>query len=94
MIGLNERCVNGSADPGGENWALSQPEEVVGGHAELPPEWYARGLESKVVQAQAMEHMIHFLFNDEPLDSAPYSEEHYCRSFLPSSKCPGSPCPR
>lgn len=93
MIGLQDRCVNEPTDPF-ESWSLTQPYEVVGGHADLTPEWYESGMESKLTQAMSMEHLIHFLLNDEPLESAPYSEEQYCRNFLPSSQCKGSPCPR
>jgi hypothetical protein len=35
MIGLQDRCVNGPTDPS-ESWSLTQPYEVVGGHADLP----------------------------------------------------------
>ncbi|GAQ82832.1 hypothetical protein KFL_001260020 [Klebsormidium nitens] len=93
MIGVNERCVDGSIDPG-EIWSLAQPASAVGGHTEVPPDFYARGLESKLIQAQAMEHIIHLLLNDEPLDSVPVTEDQYCQNFRPRSQCPGSPCPR
>ncbi len=91
LIGLNDRCVEEPTDDS-DLWALTQPHDVIGGYGPLHKSWYDQGLESKITQAQAMEHMIHFLLNDEPLESKRYTQDQYCQNFLPSSQCPGSPC--
>jgi hypothetical protein len=88
LIGLKEKCSEGWIDAR-ENWAMGNM-----CYRESPPEWFSEGRESKSAQAGAMEHLTHFVLDDEPLISIPYTEDHYCRNFLPSSQCPGSPCPR
>ncbi|GAQ80313.1 hypothetical protein KFL_000510140 [Klebsormidium nitens] len=88
LIGLEDRCVEGPIDPR-ENWALGKGNYCL---QEPPREWLEEGFESKIVQAMTMEYLNHYVFEVEELDGKPYTDEHYCKQFLSSEQCPGSPC--
>ena len=43
-----------------------------------------------VITGVVMEHLAGVVFGGDPLRSAPYTNDDYCRNFL--RNCPGSPC--
>ena len=62
----------------------------------LEPTWQGRTISNfgndKDTSAGAFEHLQHALLGGQKLQMAQFSNEDWCKRFLPNAVCPGSPC--